>query len=142
LNPSERIRAKLASCRPYYEHLAELRAEVLGGADDWRTWALVERHLHLVLECAIDVGEMAIAAQGGPRPEENRDVFRILGDRKVLPTDLAVRLVRAAGLRNLLVHQYGTLDREKVRAALVDGLPDLDDFARRIEEHLRTTTPP
>ncbi len=130
------MRAKLASCRPYYERLSELRAEVLGGADDWRTWALVERHLHLVIECAIDVGEMVIAEQGWPRPEQNRDVFRILGERRILPAELASRLARAAGLRNMLVHQYGTLDREKVRSALVDGMADLDDFARRIEKHL------
>lgn len=110
---------------------------MIGGADDWRTWALVERHLHLVLECAIDVGEMVIAANGWERPEENRDVFRVLGEREVLPKDLATRLQSAAGLRNLLVHQYDTLDRARVRKALVEGLPDVDAFAREVEAWLR-----
>lgn len=131
------MRAKLAACRPYFERLVLLRDEVRDGADDWRTWALVERHLHLVLECAIDVGEMVIAAEGWERPEENRDVFRILGERGVLPGDLPARLVPAAGLRNLLVHQYDALDRGRLRAALFASLADVDAFARAIEAHLR-----
>lgn len=139
MNWKERAIAKLASCRPYYERLAQLRDEVRDGADDWRTWALVERHLHLTIECALDVGELVIAAQGWERPEENRDVFRVLGQKGVLPGDLASRLMPAAGLRNLLVHQYDALDRAKVKRALMDGLGELDAFARHVEAFLRRT---
>lgn len=137
MNPFDLVRAKLASCRPYHEHLLELRTEILGGADDWRTWGLVERNLHSVLECAIDVGEMVIAAHGWARPEENRDVFRILGEKQVLSRPLSERMMQAAGLRNLLVHQYGALDRAKLKRALVEGLRDLDEFAKQVEANSR-----
>ncbi len=132
----ERALAKLAACRPYYERLIGLRAELAAGADDWRVWGLVERHLQLAIECALDVGDLIIAANGWERPEENRHVFRILGERGVLPRDLALRLQGAAGLRNLLVHGYADVDHAVVRRVLEEDLPDLDRFARAVEAWL------
>lgn len=139
MNPTERILTKLAQCAPYRERLIELRGIVIQGRATWIEWSAVERNLQLALECAIDVGEMLIATRGWPRPEENRDVFRVLGENGVLDEDLAARMMRAAGLRNLLVHQYGTIDRDKLAKVLENDVGDLDLFAQAVA---RSIAPP
>lgn len=46
----------------------------------------------------------------------------------------------AAGLRNILVHQYGRLDRARIKRALLDDLGDLDTFARAIATWLQSAS--
>lgn len=137
------IVAKMESCRPYYERLRAMGPEVARAPlDDWRLWSAVERNLQLALECAIDVGEMVISWQRWELAEENRDVFRVLGERGAISTDLAGRMMLAAGLRNALVHRYGAIDLARVRRAVLDDIPDLDAYAREIAAFVRKTSPP
>lgn len=63
-------------------------------------------------------------------------MFRILGERGVLDGDLAQRMIRAADLRDLLVHQYGTIDRDRITKLLVNDLGDLDRYAQAVAGHL------
>lgn len=133
------IVARMESCRPYYDRLLALRPEVAKASlDDWRLWGTVERNLQPALECAIDVGEMVISWQRWELAQENRDVFRVLGERGVLSADLAARMMSAAGLRNALVHRYGTIDLQRVRRAVLTDLPDIDAYAREVATFLRS----
>ena len=70
------------------------------------------------------------------------EAFRVLADRGVLDAELAGRLRSAAGLRNLIAHQYGVLDHERIFELASKRLIDLDAFceelarlARGAEEH-------
>ncbi len=137
MRPIERVAAKLEECRPYHEYLLALRPRALAPDADYVVWGAVGRYLQVVIECAIDVGEMLISIYGLERPEENRDVFRVLGGAGILEPDLAARLRAAAGLRNLIVHQYARLDRARLRGVLVHGLDDLEAFHRRVAEFVR-----
>ena len=56
-------------------------------------------------------------------------MFKALADAGHIEADLAERLARAAGLRNLLVHVYLDLDDRQVFAAL-ERLDDLRAFAQ------------
>ncbi len=55
----------------------------------------------------------------------------LLGRREVLDGDLADRMRRAVGFRNVLVHEYVDIDDSVVLARLHD-LADLRDFARAV----------
>lgn len=99
---------------------------------DWVTWAAAERTLQLVLDRAIDAGEMVISWKRLPVAEDHKDVFRILGDAGAIDPELSRRLMKAAGLRDSLVHEYGNLDRAKVQKAILHDLHDLEDFAKEI----------
>lgn len=133
----DRLLSKLEACRPFYERAVELRNRIVAGDDDWVLWAALERQIQLALECALDVGEMVISARGLGRPEENKDVFRILGDAGVLEPDLARRMMNAAGLRNILVHQYADLDREKFRKIVMNDLRDVEAYGQAVLAFLR-----
>jgi uncharacterized protein YutE (UPF0331/DUF86 family) len=65
------------------------------------------------------------------------ECFGRLGDKGVLPSDLASRLASAARLRNLLVHRYWVVEDEKVYESVRGGLRDFEDFVRYIREVLK-----
>ncbi|HLE97681.1 MAG TPA: DUF86 domain-containing protein [Candidatus Thermoplasmatota archaeon] len=134
---AERIVRKIDACRETYDRLLALVPRLAAGETDAVTWAATERFLQIVLECMIDVGEMVIAWKSLGHAEENRDVFLLLGRRGVLDEALARRLVRAAGLRNLLVHQYEAIDRERLKRTLSEDLKDFSEFARQVTEFAR-----
>ena len=138
MSAPDEILQKLASCKPYRDRLVAIRDRVLAAdAKDWETWSIAERNLQLALECTIDVGEMVISWKRWEFANENRDVFRVLGAHGVLPADLTGRMMAAAGFRNVLVHEYGVLDQERVRRAVASDLDDLDAYAKAIARFIR-----
>lgn len=66
-------------------------------------------------------------------PATYRDTFVALGARGVVQPELASRLAAGSGMRNLLAHRYGTLERSKVYAAAAHWLDDLLQFCTEIE---------
>lgn len=88
---------------------------------------IVEREFQTAIEACIDIGEMVLRSNGYTVPDTNAGVFRRLGNKGVLTDDTAERMSRAAGLRNVLSHQYGPdIDDEDVFNALqtqLDAFP-------------------
>uniref|UniRef100_A0A7C1P4D1 DUF86 domain-containing protein n=1 Tax=Thermofilum pendens TaxID=2269 RepID=A0A7C1P4D1_THEPE len=74
----------------------------------------VERLVQLVIQALLDLGLMAVAALGRERPRERSEIGYTLRDLGVAGEDEARLLRSMAGLRNILVHAYATVDREKV----------------------------
>jgi len=92
----------------------------------------VERTLHTAIEACLDIGHHIIAQEGFRSPEDNKDVFVVLGEEGVLSHTLASRLVDMARFRNLLVHEYTHLDNTVVYGILKRRLSDFDEFAQAI----------
>jgi uncharacterized protein YutE (UPF0331/DUF86 family) len=84
----------------------------------------VERALQVSIQICIDVGAHLVSELGLKPAEDYQGVFSSLGAHGTIDDDLANRLGDAAGLRNLLVHDYGDIDH----ARLWDSLGDLDDL--------------
>lgn len=70
-------------------------------------------------------------------PEGPASAFTLLARAGVIEPSLAARLALAAGLRNLIVHQYADLDTARLIDALSAGLADLDDFVRAMLARMR-----
>jgi uncharacterized protein YutE (UPF0331/DUF86 family) len=79
------------------------------------------------LEGCIRVAQHVAAAEGWEPPATNAQAFRVLADNGVIDVELGGRLARAAGFRNLLIHQYADIDDKRVIGNL-DSLGDLDAF--------------
>ncbi|MGH3695595.1 MAG: type VII toxin-antitoxin system HepT family RNase toxin [Pseudonocardiaceae bacterium] len=79
------------------------------------------------IEAGVDVAQHVCASQGWGPPRDNGDAVRLLGAHGVLSADLADRLRRAVGFRNVLVHDYIEVDDGIVLDRLAN-LTDLDDF--------------
>jgi uncharacterized protein YutE (UPF0331/DUF86 family) len=96
----------------------------------------VERTLHTAIEACLDIGHHIITQEGLRSPEDNKDVFVVLGEEQIIPRDLAARLVDMARFRNLLVHEYTRLDNTVVYGILKKRLGDIDEFAQKIAAYL------
>jgi len=79
-----------------------------------RSYRGIERLMQLVIQAMLDLGLMVISALKGKRPKAYSEIGYILQDLDVLEEREAKLLKSLAGLRNILVHAYATIDREKV----------------------------
>jgi uncharacterized protein YutE (UPF0331/DUF86 family) len=131
---AERAEARIERLEETIERLEEVRAQ---GADaylaDPKLQAMAERWLQVAIQACIDLGTQLVSEESAPPPSNYADVFRILGERDVLPTELAHRLGDAARQRNLLVHLYMEIDNRAVFASLA-YLDDLRQFAAIVEK--------
>jgi uncharacterized protein YutE (UPF0331/DUF86 family) len=94
---------------------------------DRRGMAALKYVFITAIEGCIDAAHHACASAGWGPPETNADAIRLLGRHGVLSAELADRLARAVGFRNVLVHGYAEVDDALVVAQL-DRVPDLRAF--------------
>lgn len=83
----------------------------------------------------IDLAVSASVRLGLGSPPTYADAFRALASAGVLDRDLAERLARAAGFRNLIVHAYADLDLRRVHAIAATGPEDLQAFLAALRDH-------
>lgn len=91
------------------------------------------------IEGCVAIAHHVIASEGWAAPETNAMAMRQLGERRVLPSELAETLARASGFRNLLVHQYGQIDDAKVVGFLRE-VGDMERFVRTVLAWMRSET--
>jgi uncharacterized protein YutE (UPF0331/DUF86 family) len=87
------------------------------------------------VQACIDLAIHACAHEALGVPEGPASAFALLAHHQVIEVELAERLTLAAGLRNLIVHQYTDLDYARLVKAITAGLTDLDAFVRAIRDH-------
>jgi uncharacterized protein YutE (UPF0331/DUF86 family) len=90
--------------------------------------AAVERWLQVAIEACIDLAYHVVAERGWTPPDTARGSFQTLATHGLVPAELASRLGMAAGMRNILVHEYAEVDLEVIATAVRDGLADLRAF--------------
>lgn len=71
---------------------------------------LAERYLHLMMECVLDLGNHYLSDRDLGIEDTNRDVFKLLRKADEIDAPTASGLERWAGFRNILAHEYLTLD--------------------------------
>ena len=131
------VTKRLNKLREYIGFLNEIR---LKSRDEFVTDPFVygnaERYLQLAIQAILDVGNHILADRKLKEPEEYRDVMKILGEEGLLPKDLVKKLLPLVGLRNILVHDYLDIDRDKLYDALQQELVDFEEFGLHIRKLL------
>lgn len=132
-NPKmEKLREYLSYLKGYQKYSADDLKK------DYTLQGAVLHYLQLSIECTIDIGETIISELRLPKPEEAKEIFKILAENKIIPEDFARRFSLAAGFRNILVHEYAEVDLIKVHSYLKNNLSDFDSFAKSIAQFIRS----
>ena len=97
---------------------------------------IVERNLEMAAQCCIDTSHRIISLEGAQKPVDYYDAILRMGELGVLPPDFARHLAPLAGFRNILVHEYVSVDWDQVYRNL-QQLEDLERFASFIRGWLR-----
>lgn len=122
------------------EHLSDLLAESerirVGGRAAYdatfRDRLAAQHAIQLAIQSCVDIGAHLIAELRLRMPDDYKGVFAVLREPLGLAPDLVERLSAAAGMRNVLVHNYLEVDDDKVWDAL-GHLDDLRQFAAAVE---------
>lgn len=72
-----------------------------------------ERIFTQLVELAVSINNHVIAQSGSIIPKAYRDTFSKAASLGLIQTDLALKLAPSAGLRNMLIHDYLKVDRER-----------------------------
>ncbi|HBO16478.1 MAG: hypothetical protein UR69_C0003G0090 [Candidatus Moranbacteria bacterium GW2011_GWE2_35_2-] len=122
----------------YLEALAkETKKNKVAFVSDFHFFGLAERYLQLSIQTIIDLVQMIIIEEKFERPEENQEAISLLFEKKIISKKLASRLDGIVGFRNILVHEYGKIDKEKVYDYLQERIVDLKDFKKEILKLLK-----
>lgn len=97
---------------------------------------LAERYLHLACECVLDIAQHVIADEGYPQASTNKATMDVLQEEGILDPELAERMRRWMGFRNVLVHLYVDIDHGQSYDAIRNDLGDLEEFAAAVSRFL------
>jgi len=97
---------------------------------------IVERNLEVAAQCCIDISHRIISLEHSRKPTDYQDAILCMGELGVLPSDFAHRLAPLAGFRNILVHEYVTVDWNLVYQHLHE-LEDLEQFAHLVSDWMK-----
>ena len=89
---------------------------------------IVERNFQLAVESVLDIGQHFIATSGWEVIDDYADIFTVLQKHKVISANLATRVEKMAGFRNILVHEYADLNHSRVFEILQNDLKDLEEL--------------
>jgi uncharacterized protein YutE (UPF0331/DUF86 family) len=106
---------------------------------DFVVYRAAQHSLQLAAQAVVDIAVHIISADYNARVGDYRQAFESLGEEGVLPAAFAERLAPIAGFRNILVHEYLTVDPVKLYGSLVHSRADLYEFGQRVVEYLQHT---
>ncbi len=99
----------------------------------WKDKDSAERNLQKIIEAIIDIGKMIIADLKLKEPGNNREVFLILEENKLFPSEYTDLIDRMIGMRNIIVHSYDRIDDTIVYGVLKKSISDI----KKLTGHLK-----
>ncbi|MFL5592678.1 MAG: type VII toxin-antitoxin system HepT family RNase toxin [Ktedonobacteraceae bacterium] len=104
---------------------------------DYRIYGLAERYLQLAIEACLHICGILVSSFGLRRPEGYHELLSIVASQKIIPQALAYRLEVLTNLRDSLIHDPSTLNRDVLYDHVQQRIDDLKLFADAVEEKLR-----
>jgi uncharacterized protein YutE (UPF0331/DUF86 family) len=129
------LSARLASIRDAVARIRSvLPSDEAAFLADRTAREVVLLNLFVALQDVLTLATHWLSDDGEVVPQSYREVFRLFGERGVIPRDLAERLASAAGLRNLVAHQYAVIDWQRIHEIASLNLGDLLLFCERLAQ--------
>ncbi|MBI9107181.1 MAG: DUF86 domain-containing protein [Spirochaetales bacterium] len=97
---------------------------------------IIVLNLERAVQTCVDIGAHVLADYDVSAPVSMAEVFRTLAEKEIVADELAERLARAVGFRNIAVHQYQSINWEIVYAIITVHLDDFRLFSGDIDRLL------
>ena len=92
----------------------------------------IERIIELIVMTATDLILHLLKEKSEPAPISYSSAFLRAGELNLISANLAERLAKNAGLRNILVHQYEDTDHSLVHRSITNALIDYTLFVKEM----------
>ncbi len=132
LNKKESIERCIKQVRLYYAMPSELPFE-----EDHLKQDAIAINLQRAAEQAIDLANHVIRKSKLGLPKESKESFEILAKAKIIPDDLADKLIGMVGFRNIMVHDYQEMDIKIMIDVIEHHLDDLIVYTNHIMGFVR-----
>ena len=102
-------------------------------SSDWGLQKIVERSLQVMIEVMIDIAERIVAQKGILPQKTAADTLKKLRGLSIIQNDEAyIKMVR---FRNLVVHQYDSIDMGILYSIVQNNLEDFRMFIDEIKKY-------
>lgn len=91
-------------------------------------------NLTRAVQLCVDIGAHLIAARDNPAPDTMGQTFDVLTDLGTIPPQLAARMKKAVGFRNIAVHNYEAIDWQIAHAIATRHMEDFTAFAAAVAD--------
>jgi len=136
----EAIRVRLNKLHEVLAKLERIRLQGTAAYDnDDLLQSAAERALQIASQCVLDIGNHIIAEMSLPLPHDNDEIIDTLATGRIISKGLADRLSGLGGFRNILVHDYLSLDQDRIYFERLERLDDFRDFAAEVLKFLEET---
>jgi len=129
------IENKISSARKNLEILEKYKnysqAEIINNIE--RRGA-VERYLYLAVQSTIDLADATISFKNLRKPTTQSESFHILEENGVIDLELAQKMVKMTGFRNVVAHDYEKINYDILYDVLCNRLTDVEKFLENIEK--------
>lgn len=89
-------------------------------------------NLQMAIQNCIDIAAHIVSEEGYGVPGSSNELFYFLEENDFLGKRLTEKMVQAIGLRNLIAHEYGTIDLEQIHRISKENINDLDAYIKSI----------
>ena len=96
-----------------------------------------ERLLQLSVECLIDICKIIVAGLRLGLPSEENDLFNKLFKNGIIDKKKYDMLIEMRGFRNVLVHEYASVDNELVFKILQTRINDFEELIKAILKFIK-----
>ncbi len=91
-----------------------------------------ERLLQLCIECAVDVCKLFVSGLKLGLPSEENDLFDKMQKRKIISKKMGSLLKEMRAFRNILIHEYASVDDELIYEKAKTRLDDFKTFKKEV----------
>jgi len=133
---NERIKDKIEETEKYLAELEEfVPLNFKDYINDVKTKSACERQAEKIIEAIVDLAFLVIKNKNLKIPEGDKEAFDILFKEEIISKKLCEKLKEAKGMRNIIAHEYGTVDDEIVFHSITEELEkDVKEFIGEIKK--------
>lgn len=133
---NKRLSEKIEEIEKYLAELLDIFPETF---EEYRKNNLVkaacERYFEKIMEAVTDLSFIIIATKKLEMPQDDIDSFRILLNEKIINKSSYDKLKDAKGMRNVIAHQYGSVNDEMVFNSINNELEeDVKIFLKQVKK--------
>lgn len=133
----EVVEQKLESLRRCLRRIeTKCPAEASTLAADIDLQDIISLNLSRAVQISVDIGAHLVAGMEVPPPDTMGQTFDLLAQGGILSKELANRLKKAVGFRNIAVHNYESINWNIVHNIARNHLVDFSEFAKVVSERL------
>ena len=93
-------------------------------------------NIQMAVQNCIDIAAHIISDQGLGVPGSTNEMFYLLEENGYLDNEITEKMVKAVGLRNLIVHDYSKIDLDQIFEVAQKDITDLNEYLKSIFKKL------